>query len=459
MSLLQDVNKLDEPVSNFKNDESEKINEIQALGQAPKIDLTLMAKINDESTTPTIKQDEVTDVLNKAKEEADEEIETVTFGLETNDEEIVKVYVNEKDADGFEEAMSKLLGSEDSIEAALEKLSIDFDIVAVDWPDEEESIDDENEETEEEKTTDELLDISSEEESEEEPKIEGEETMTIGNNFLKRILGEEIDEELLIEKKTDPEEEIDVEEDDDKDKVWTKRFKFTSPVSKLVLDVMLNLNVPKLVLIRNFSAVRNGMIDAAKMIQKNPRAKMWLTRFNSGLSTMSELSEAVDIKDEVTNVGVKKLASQLFDILVALGIPRDNFSYGKADLRSFFRNTSLAIQKNSRIRMILKNLHAALGLSDDEGNRHNFDASAAEAVKEEVDIAADTFINDIETLMAAIGIPDENLKYKRNQVRKALMDKKKSLKNIQLIRNRMGTLVKLINDNTVTEELDTEKKK
>lgn len=453
MSLIKDIN--EQPL---QKSEPQTVSELQAAGQTPKIDLTLMAKVNDESVAPTIKQDEVNDILNKAKDEAEEEVETVTFGLETDDDEIVKVYVNSKDADGFEEAMSKLLGSEDSIESALEKLSLDFDIVAVDWPneDEDESVDGESES---EETTDELLDLSSEEESEEEPKTEGEETMTIGNNFLKRILGEELDEELLMEKKTAPEdeEEIDAEEDG-KDKAWTKRFKFTSPVSKLVLDVMLNLNVPKLVLIRNFSAVRNGMIDAAKMVQKNPRAKMWLARLNDGLSTMSELSEAVDIKDEVASVGVKKLASQLYDVMVALGIPEDNFSYGKADLRSFFRTASLAIQKNSRMRMVLKNLHTALGLSDDEGNRHNFDASAAEAVKEEVDIAADTFINDIEALMAAVGIPDENLKYKRNQVRKALMNKKKSLKNIQLIRNRMGTLVKLINDNTVTEELDMEKK-
>jgi len=457
MNLLKDVNnnQLDKSI-----DESEKITEIQAVGQAPKIDLTLMTKVNDESATPTIKQDEVHDILNKAKEEAEEEVETVTFGLETDDDEIVKVYVNAKDADGFEEAMSKLLGSEDSIEAALEKLSIDFDIVAVDWPDEEETIDDEENENEQVETTDELLDFSSEE-TEEEPKTEGEETMTIGNSFLKRILGEDLDEELMEKKTSSEDEDIEDTEDtesNDKDPIL-KRFKFQSPLPKMILEIFGTLNIPKLVLIRNFSAVRNGIISSARMIQKNPRAKMWLNRFNSGLSTMSELSEAVDIKDEVTNVGVKKISSQLFDVLVALGIPKDNFSYGKADLRSFFRDTSLAIQKNSRMRMILKNIHTALGLSDDEGNRHNFDASAAEAVKEEVDIAADTFINDIETLMAAIGIPDENLKYKRNQVRKALMDKKKSLKNIQLIRNRMGTLVKLINDNTVTEELDTEKKK
>lgn len=453
MGLIKDI---DETLNEKNSDHEQEIVEVQSIGQTPKIDLTLMAKVNDDSQTHEIKQDEVNDVLNKAAKDADEEVETITFGLETDDGEIVKVYVNSEDADGFEEAMSKMLGLEDSIEAALEKLSVDFDIVAVDWPDDEE----EDEETtgEEQPETDDLSDLTGGDESEEEPQNEGEDTMTIGNNFLKRILGEEQD---LMEKKIKDEEDLESEEEevDDKKNPIFKRFKFTTPIAKMILDIMMTLNVPKLVMIRNFSTVRNGIIESSRMVQKNPRAKMWLGRFNDGLKTMSDLSESKNIKDEVADVGVKKLSKQLFDVLVALGIPEDNFEYGKADIRKFFRTVSLAIQKNSRMRMILKNIHTALGLSDDEGNRHNFDTSAADLVKEEVDLAADTFINDIEVLLAAIGIPDENLMYKRNQVRKALITKKASLKNIQLIRNRIGALVKLINDNTkVTEEIEEEKK-
>lgn len=454
MNLIKDI---DKTLTKKDLEQNHEILEVQAIGQTPKIDLTLMAKVNNDLETYEIKQDEVNDLLNKAAEDANEEVETVTFGLETDDDEIIKVYVNSKDADGFEEAMSKLLGSEDSIEAALEKLSVDFDIVAVDWPDDEEEGDEDTTE-EEQPETDDLSDLTGEDKSEEELQNEGENTMTIGNNFLKRILDEEQD---LMEKKIKDEEDLENEKEKvyDKKNPIFKRFKFTSPIAKMILDIMITLNVPKLVMIRNFSNVRNGIINSSRMIQKNPQAKMWLNRFNDGLKTMSDLSESITIKDEVSNVGIKKLSKQLFDVLVALGIPEDNFQYEKANIRNFFRNVSLAIQKNSRMRIILKNIHVALGLSNDEGNRHNFDTSAADLVNEEIDISADMFINDIEVLMAAIGIPDENLKYKKNQVRKALMTKKASLKNIQLIRNKIITLVKLINDNTkVTEEIEEKKK-
>ena len=75
-----------------------------------------------------------------------EEVDTVTFGLETDDGRIIKVYVKAQEADDFEEALSKQLGVEDVIEDVLNKLSKDFDIIDVEWPDNENS---DNEETEE----------------------------------------------------------------------------------------------------------------------------------------------------------------------------------------------------------------------------------------------------------------------------------------------------------------------
>lgn len=67
--------------------------------------------------------------------EKTEEVDTVTFGLETDDNRIVKVYVKAEQANDFEEALSKELGVEDVIEDVLNKLSKDFDIIDVEWPD------------------------------------------------------------------------------------------------------------------------------------------------------------------------------------------------------------------------------------------------------------------------------------------------------------------------------------
>ena len=76
---------------------------------------------------------DVADYIERA-EELNDEVDTIPFGLETDDGQIVKVYVNAEQADSFEEAMKKMLGMEDDIEEAINRLTTDFDIVDVVWP-------------------------------------------------------------------------------------------------------------------------------------------------------------------------------------------------------------------------------------------------------------------------------------------------------------------------------------
>ena len=76
---------------------------------------------------------DVADYIERA-EELNDEVDTIPFGLETDDGQIVKVYVNAEQADSFEEAMKKMLGMEDDIEEAINRLTTEFDIVDVVWP-------------------------------------------------------------------------------------------------------------------------------------------------------------------------------------------------------------------------------------------------------------------------------------------------------------------------------------
>lgn len=109
---------------------------------AGKNDVSSKVKANDigfSSMRNTINSDgEVTgsDVANYLERAAEinDEVDTVPFGLETDDGDIVKVYVNAEQADAFEEEMKKLLGVEDDIEEAINKLAQDFDIIDVVWP-------------------------------------------------------------------------------------------------------------------------------------------------------------------------------------------------------------------------------------------------------------------------------------------------------------------------------------
>ena len=65
-----------------------------------------------------------------------DEVDTVAFGLETDDGQIVKVYVKTDDAEKFEQEMAQMLGEIDDIEEALNELSKDIEIIDVEWPEE-----------------------------------------------------------------------------------------------------------------------------------------------------------------------------------------------------------------------------------------------------------------------------------------------------------------------------------
>jgi hypothetical protein len=76
---------------------------------------------------------DVTNYLNKAHE-LNDEVDTVTFGLEMDDGSVAKVYVNHSQADEFEKALSTMLGQEDDLEKVIDELSNSFDIVDIEWP-------------------------------------------------------------------------------------------------------------------------------------------------------------------------------------------------------------------------------------------------------------------------------------------------------------------------------------
>lgn len=80
---------------------------------------------------------DVDTILNKL-EAGEDEVDTITFGLENDEGDIIKVYVNAEQADDFEKALAAKLGEEDNIEILLSDLNKDFDIVDVIWPDDEE---------------------------------------------------------------------------------------------------------------------------------------------------------------------------------------------------------------------------------------------------------------------------------------------------------------------------------
>lgn len=94
-----------------------------------------MLKLAKELGFDQINEELEADITSRLdKVEKLEQIDTVTFGLETDDGKIVKVFVNEKDVAKFEKLMGDALGSTDSIEDAINKAAAEVDIVDVEWP-------------------------------------------------------------------------------------------------------------------------------------------------------------------------------------------------------------------------------------------------------------------------------------------------------------------------------------
>ena len=84
-------------------------------------------------------EEEVSDVEQSVLNRLDrsvklDEVDTITFGLETDDGKIVKVYVKADQADDFEKALSTKLGEIDDIEEVLNELAKEYEIVDVEWP-------------------------------------------------------------------------------------------------------------------------------------------------------------------------------------------------------------------------------------------------------------------------------------------------------------------------------------
>ena len=76
---------------------------------------------------------DVGNYLDKAHE-LNDEVDTVTFGMETDDGKVAKVFVNATQADDFEKALADMLGEKDDLEEVINELANKFDIVDVEWP-------------------------------------------------------------------------------------------------------------------------------------------------------------------------------------------------------------------------------------------------------------------------------------------------------------------------------------
>ena len=177
-----------------------------------------------------------------------DEIDTVTFGLETDDGKIVKVYVNAEQATEFEKALSDMLGQKDDIEEILNELSKNFEIVDVEWPD----ADPEASEDSDDEMTDgsEVLDQKV---YKKDDKEDGVKESLYGENVALQIL----------------------------ESTGTIESRFNTSTQLMVYHAIVDLGVPEIALARSAyrAAIIKGIKECANEIQAHPSMKVALKAF------------------------------------------------------------------------------------------------------------------------------------------------------------------------------------
>lgn len=193
-----------------------------------------------------------------------DKVDVVTFGLETDDGKIVKVYVKTDESDDFEKALADKLGEVDDIEQVLNELSKDFEIVDVEWPDKEDgtvkSSDDEAEDEAEEASN----------------SVEAEQTGASALDpkvFNKQALsGVKTNEDLSFGEKAI------LEANDEADSSSSIEHRFSTTWQLLVYHAIIELGIPPIALARSpyRAQIVQGIKNRARHVSSHQQHKIAL---------------------------------------------------------------------------------------------------------------------------------------------------------------------------------------
>lgn len=395
----------------------------------------------------TLNHEDIMQHINRAEEDEDA-VETITFGLETDNDEIVKVYVAVADADEFEKELAKLLGTEDTIEDALNELADKFDIVDVVWPEGDE------EEADEEFGDDEDLKVdfdSSDEEDESSDETEAEDKL---NSELKKDDRKDMKKEgsmplfrSLLGESTEHASLGDNALNHLHDEAATR-------YQQLVIEVLAGLGVPGNVVSLKRAIFKRNLRDVGQELMHNSHLRIWMKRLVDRLN-ITDSSEKIDIEDEedikenfeVDELARKslqnKIARSIFDLISALGVPTEAIKARRAIIKRQIMDKALEIAKDNQTKVALNMVVDAMGVGTNPKMGKQFDEP--DKISEAVKLGTSSYTDAVTALLDAIGIPEANLTYQNFPLRTAIEQKRKSLQSPAVIASKMEILTKLIN--------------
>ncbi len=458
-----------------KNDKP--LSETTAAGTQPKLNLALLSQVDNAQAAKQAGHELSTNDVHKILSDAhaeDEEVETEAFGLETDEGDIVKVYVNIKDSDGFEKALADMLGSEDDIETALEKLSTRFDIVDVEWPDMEEE--EEGEEDKEEdcedcegcekcETEDEAeaeLELSPEdlekaaeaEEEEEEIKQEESKMSSFGQKFTQRLLSainQEITSDSSLTEAVDKKEMLFDLTVDQKE----LERKFQIPMQRKIIQTILLMGFPVSQLKTKLSSLRDGVEAAQETLTSNPQALRYFKELHKVLGQMvgAKQSEKAEVMEGEKDAHFSSIYQQkIYDLYKMLGVPEELLGQQKKTrFIEQLKDMAILVMSSPELRRVVNNLEKALGKEDAAIGMKSTDRPVGEKIMAEEMMASDALGTSplaqvLVNLFNALELGDAiNKQDVLQKLKKQIRDDRMEVKGMSMIVNKLNSAVEIIN--------------
>lgn len=467
-----------------KNDKP--LSETTAAGTQPKLNLALLSQVDNAQAAKRagheLSTNDVHSILAGAHAE-EEEVETEAFGLETDEGDIVKVYVNVKDSDGFEKALADMLGTEDDIETALEKLSKQFDIVDVEWPDtdEEEEEEEEEEECEDcegcekcetEDDADSELEISpedlekkaekeeKEEEEEEEEEIKQEENImsSFGQKFTQRLLtsfNQNAQVDAALSEAVDKKEMLFDLSDEQKE----LERKFQIPMQRKIVQTILLMGFPVAQLKTKISSMRDSVEAAHDLLMDNPQALRYFKELHKLLGQMVgvkqiEKTEVMEAEKEAHFSSIYQ--QKIYDLYKMLGVPEELLGQQKKTrFIEQLKDMAILVMSSPELRRTINNLEKALGKQEQDMSlsMKSTDRPVGEKIMAEEVVVMDQgtlgtspLAQSLVNLFNALEFGDSmNRQEEIQKLKKKIRDLRMEIKGMPMIINKLNAATELIN--------------
>lgn len=265
-----------------------------------------------------------------------DEYDTVCYGLETDDDKIIKVYVDVEDSEAFEKDIANSLQKDTNLEDLINELASKYNIVDVEWPEDQEQEEQSSEVSTEKDGTEALNpninydDFDEDDQKNENTEVDENKPLSFGQRFAKKYLGE------AVEKSVEKTEKKAKREDDSSSLPSMLRWCFTElgiPAkvkeansviyNKMIRELANNLlhDTEKITALRQF-------YTNAKRINKNAELSLSeakdITKYLDKIDDEQEEQEK-DVDKKKTESAVRRglinsLEKKIYDTIISLGM-------------------------------------------------------------------------------------------------------------------------------------------